>query len=84
MRTLQLDRGMEELGMEVLHSVEQSHKVIRMLKFIHYLSNSEAESSILATEKPQTKFDSLDSILQACKKAQTVRRFTNNLVQVIE
>jgi ferritin len=40
-----------------------------MLEFIHYLNYSGAEPSILATEKPQINFDSLDSIFQACKKA---------------
>lgn len=56
-------------GIQVLHSIEQTHKDIHMLKFIHYLNNSGAEPSNLATEKPQTNFDSLDSISKPAKSA---------------
>ena len=32
-----------------------------MLKFVHYLNNAEAEAIIPAIERPQGKFDSLES-----------------------
>jgi hypothetical protein len=50
LRTLQLDRGIEELDMmEVLHSLlNRPISIYICLKFIHYLNNSGAEPSILA------------------------------------
>ena len=56
-----------------------------MLKFIHYLNNSGAEAIIPATEKPQGKFDSLESTFQAgLKSEQTVTKLINNLVEIAE
>jgi ferritin len=56
-----------------------------MLKFIHYLNNGGAEAIIPATEKPQGKFDSLESTFQAgLKSEQTVTKLINNLVEVAE
>lgn len=39
-----------------------------MLKFVHYLNNAEAEAIIPAIEKPQGKFDKLESTFQAGSK----------------
>jgi ferritin len=56
-----------------------------MLKFIHYLNNSGAEAIIPAIEKPQGKFDSLESTFQAgLKSEQTVTKLINNLVEIAE
>jgi ferritin len=56
-----------------------------MLKFVHYLNNGGAEAIIPATEKPQAKFDSLESTFQAgLKSEQTVTKRINNLVEVAE
>jgi ferritin len=56
-----------------------------MLKFIHYLNNAGAEAIIPATEKPQGKFDSLESTFQAgLKSEQTVTKLINNLVEIAE
>jgi ferritin len=60
---------------------ENSH----MLKFIHYLNNAGAEAIIPATEKPQGKFDSLESTFKAgLKSEQTVTKLINNLVEDAE
>ena len=56
-----------------------------MLKFVHYLNNAEAEAIIPAIEKPQGKFDSLESTFQAALKSeQTVTKLINNLVEIAE
>jgi ferritin len=56
-----------------------------MLKFIHYLNNAGAEAIIPAIEKPQDKFDSLESTFQAgLKSEQTVTKLINNLVDMAE
>ena len=56
-----------------------------MLKFIHYLNNTGAEAIIPAIEKPQGKFDSLESTFQAgIKSEQTVTKLINNLVEIAE
>ena len=56
-----------------------------MLKFVHYLNNSGAEAIIPATEKPQGKFDSLESTFQAgLKSEQTVTKLINNIVDMAE
>ena len=56
-----------------------------MLKFIHYLNNAGAEAIIPAIEKPQDKFDSLESTFQAgLKSEQTVTKLINNLVDIAE
>jgi ferritin len=56
-----------------------------MLKFVHYLNNSGVEAVIPATEKPQGKFDSLESTFQAgLKSEQKVTKLINNLVEVVE
>ena len=56
-----------------------------MLKFIHYLNNAGAEAIIPAIEKPQGKFDSLESTFQAgLKSEQTVTKLINNLVEIAE
>jgi ferritin len=56
-----------------------------MLKFIHYLNNTGAEAIISAIEKPQGKFDSLESTFQAgLKSEQTVTKLINNLVEIAE
>ena len=39
-----------------------------MLKFVHYPNNAEAEAIIPELEKPQGKFDSLESTFQAALK----------------
>jgi ferritin len=56
-----------------------------MLKFIHYLNNAGAEAIIPAIEKPQDKFDSLESTFQAgLKSEQTVTKLIYNLVDMTE
>ena len=56
-----------------------------MLKFIHYLNNAGAEPIIPAIEKPQDKFDSLESTFQAgLKSEQTVTKLIYNLVDMTE
>ena len=56
-----------------------------MLKFIHYLNNAGAEAIIPAIEKPQDKFDSLESTFQAgLKSEQTVTKLINNLVDMAD
>ena len=56
-----------------------------MLKFIHYLNNAGAEAIIPATEKPESKFDSLESTFQvALKSEKTVTKLINNLVEIAE
>jgi ferritin len=56
-----------------------------MLKFIHYLNNAGAEAIIPAIEKPQDKFDSLESTFQAgLKSEQNVTKLINNLVDMAE
>ncbi len=56
-----------------------------MLKFIHYLNNAGVEAIIPATEKPQGKFDSLESTFKAgLKSEQTVTKLINNLVELAE
>ena len=56
-----------------------------MLKFIHYLNNAGAEAIIPAIEKPQDKFDSLESTFQAgLKSEQTVTTLIYNLVDMTE
>ena len=54
-----------------------------MLKFIHYLNNAGAEAIIPAIEKPQDKFDSLESTFQGgLKSEQTVTKLIYNLVDM--
>ena len=56
-----------------------------MLKFIHYLNNAGAEAIIPAIEKPQDKFDSLESTFQTgLKSEQNVTKLINNLVDMAE
>src|SRR5215207_5997381 len=56
-----------------------------MLKFIHYLNNAGAEAIIPAIEKPQDKFDSLESTFQAgLKSEQTVTKLIYNLIDMTE
>lgn len=56
-----------------------------MLKLVHYLNNVGAEAIIPATEKPQNKFDSLESAFQAgLKSEKTVTKLINNLVEIAE
>jgi ferritin len=56
-----------------------------MLKFIHYLNNAGAEAILPAIEKPQDKFDSLESTFQAgLKSEQTVSKLIYNLVDMAE
>lgn len=56
-----------------------------MLKFIHYLNNAGAEAIIPGTDKPQGKFDSLESTFQtSLKSEQTVTKLINNLVEIAE
>ena len=56
-----------------------------MLKFIHYLNNAGAEAIIPAIEKPQDKFDSLESTFQAgLKSEETVIKLIYNLVDMTE
>ena len=56
-----------------------------MLKFIHYLNNAGAEAILTAIEKPQDKFDSLESTFQTgLKSEQTVSKLINNLVDMAE
>ena len=56
-----------------------------MLKFVQYLNNAEAEAIIPAIEKPQSKFNSLESTFQAALKSeQTVTKLINNLVEIAE
>jgi len=56
-----------------------------MLKFVHYLNNAGAEAIIPATEKPESKFDSLEAIFQAgLKSEETVTKLINNLVEIAE
>ena len=56
-----------------------------MLKFIHYLNKAGAEAIIPAIEKPQDKFDSLESTFQASLKSeQTVTSLIYNLVDIAD
>ena len=56
-----------------------------MLKLIHYLNNAGAEAIIPAIEKPQDKFDSLESTFQTgLKSEQNVTKLINNLVDMAE
>lgn len=56
-----------------------------MLKFVHYLNNAEADAIIPAIEKPQSKFNSLESTFQAALKSeQTVTKLINDLVEIAE
>ena len=56
-----------------------------MLKFIQYLNNAGAEAIIPAIEKPQDRFDSLESTFQAgLKSEQTVTKLIYNLVDMAE
>lgn len=56
-----------------------------MLKFVHYLNNADAEAIIPAIEKPQGKFDSLESTFQAALKSeQTVTKLINDLVDIAD
>jgi ferritin len=62
---------------------QASEENIHMLKFIHYLNN--AGAIIPAIEKPQDKFDSLESTFQAgLKSEQTVTKLIYNLVDMTE
>ena len=64
---------------------QASEENIHMLKFIHYLNNAGAEAIIPAIEKPQDKFDSLESTFQAgLKSEQTVTKLIYNLVDMTE
>ena len=56
-----------------------------MLMFIHYLNKAGAEAIIPAIEKPQDKFDSLESTFQAgLKSEQTVTKLIYNLVDMAD
>jgi ferritin len=56
-----------------------------MLKFIHYLNNAGAEAIIPAIDKPQDKFDSLESTFQTgLNNEQTVTKLIYNLVDMTE
>ena len=88
MHMLRWDHGVKELDtMEVAafffeQAVEEN---THMLKFVHYLNNAEAEAIIPAIEKPQGKFDSLESTFQAALKSeQTVTILINDLVEIAE
>src|SRR3712207_8145642 len=51
-----------------------------MLKFIHYLNNAGVEAIIPAIEKPQDKFDSLESTFQTgLKSEQRSKEHTSEL-----
>ncbi len=64
---------------------QASEENTHMLKFVHYLNNAGAEAIIPAIEKPQDKFDSLESTFQAgLKSEQTVTNLINNLVDMAE
>jgi len=56
-----------------------------MLKFIHYLDNAGVEAIIPAIDKPQDRFDTLESTFQAgLKSEQTVTKLIYNLVDMAE
>ena len=58
---------------------------LHMLKFIHYLNNAGVETIIPATDKPQAKFDKLESTFQAgLKSEQTVTKLIYNLVDMAD
>ena len=88
MHMLLLDLGVKELDMrEVQHSFSNklNEENTHMLKFVHYLNNTGAEAIIPAIEKPQSKFDSLESTFQAgLKSEQNVTKLINNLVEIAE
>ena len=87
MHMLRRDHGVKELDTtEVQHSFSNKQlRKIHMLKFVHYLNNAEAEAIIPAIEKPQGKFDSLESTFHsALKSEQTVTKLINNLVEIAD
>ena len=52
---------------------------------VHYLNNAEAEAIIPPIERPQGKFDSLESTFQsALQSEQTVTMLINGLVEIAE
>ena len=64
---------------------QANEEYLHMLKFIHYLNNAGAEAIIPATDKPQAKFDKLESTFQAgLESEQTVTKLINNLVGIAE
>ena len=64
---------------------QANEEITHMLKFIHYLNNTGTEAIIPAIEKPQDKFDSLESTFQAgLKSEQTVTKLIYNLVDMAE
>ena len=72
-------------GSAVFFFEQANEENTHLLKFIHYLNNAGAEAIIPAIEKPQDKFDSLESTFQAgLKSEQTVSQLINNLVDMAE
>ena len=72
-------------GSAVFFFEQANEEHLHMLKFIHYLNNAGAEAIIPATDKPQGKFDKLESTFQAgLRSEQTVTKLINNLVGIAE
>jgi ferritin len=72
-------------GSAAFFSEQANEENTHMLKFIHYLNNAGAEAIIPAIEKPQDKFDSLESTFQSgLKSEQTVTKLVYNLVDMAE
>lgn len=72
-------------GSAVFFFEQANEENLHMLKFVHYLNNGGAEAVISATEKPQGKFDSLESTFQTgLKSEQSVTKLINNLVELAE
>ena len=72
-------------GSAVFFFEQANEENVHMLKFIHYLNNAGVVAIISGTEKPQGKFDSLESTFQTgLKSEQTVTKLINNLVELAE
>jgi ferritin len=72
-------------GSAVFFFEQANEEHLHMLKFIHYLNNAGVEAIIPATDKPQAKFDKLESTFQAgLRSEQTVTKLIYNLVELAE
>ena len=72
-------------GSAVFFFEQANEEYLHMLKFIHYLNNAGAEAIIPVTDKPQGKFDTLESTFQAgLRSEQSVTKLINNLVELAE
>ena len=72
-------------GSAVFFFEQADEENLHMRKFIHYVNNAGAEVIISATEKPQGRFESLESTFETgLKSEKTVTKLINNLVELAE